>query len=179
MEDTMSKAHSLFVPAILFVLVASLCIANKPDVSYEELREGLKHQLYERQQGIMAQAPYEAFIEPYIKEAEKKLSIPQYLMKNPKNKSAALYFECLLNYNVAYFHGYARSYSGAQKDVAQYEQALLSSIELIKAEGKLQEMDAQAELEKTKEIFARANRRFYKKLGFGVRFFNFFRTLGS
>ncbi len=174
----MSKAHSLFIPAILFVFIASLSIANKPDVSYEQLREGFKAQLYERQQGIMAQAPYEAFIEPYIKEAEKKLQIPQYLMKNPKSKSAHAYFDCLLNYNVAYFHGYARTYSGAQKDVAQYEQALLESMELIKAESK-QEMDVKAELEKTKEIFARANRRFYKKLGIGVRLFNFFRTLGS
>lgn len=175
----MSKAHSLFIPVFLFVFIASLCIANKPEVSYEELREGFKHQLYERQQGIMDKAPYQAFIEPYIKEAEKKLSIPQYLMKNPKSKSAHWYFESLLNYNVAYFHGYARTYSGAQKDVAQYEEVLQQSIEQIKAEGKLQEMDVKEELEKTKELFARANRRFYKKLGFGIRFFNFFRTLGS
>ena len=47
------------------------------------------------------------------------------------------------------------------------------------AEGKLNDLDVQQEFAKTKELFARANRRFYKKLGIGVRIFNFFRTLGK
>ena len=49
----------------------------------------------------------------------------------------------------------------------------------MKAEGQLQDLDVSIELEKTKELFARANRRFYKKLGVGVRIYNFFRTLGK
>lgn len=174
----MSKALSLYFTTILFVFIASLCIASKPDISYEKLRTDFKHKMFERQQGIMAEEPYMAFIELYVQEAEKKLLIPQYLMQNPSSKSCGHYFTCLLNYNVAFFHAYARTYPGAKKAVAQYEVELAQSIELIKAEGQLQDVDANNELKKTKELFERANRRFYKKLGVGVRIYNFFRTLG-
>ena len=120
MEDTMSKAVALYINAILFVFLASLCIASKPDASYEKIRAEFKQKMFERQQGIMAEEPYKAFIEPYIKEAEAKLQVPQYLMENPKSGVSSIYFNCLLNYNVAFFHAYARTYSNAQKVVAQY-----------------------------------------------------------
>ena len=73
----MSKRFSLYEGAILFVILASLCIANKPAVSYEILRADFKHKLFGRQQNIMAEDRYMEFIEKYIKEAELKLVIPQ------------------------------------------------------------------------------------------------------
>lgn len=174
----MSKATSIYFNAFLFVFVASLCVAGKPQVTYEKCRTEFKHSLFERQQGIMEEAECKAFIEPYVQEAERTLRITHYLKEQSVSHWTSRYFNYLLNYNVAYFHAYAKTYSGAQDYLEQAEQELAECIALIALREKLK-FDVKVELEKTKALFVRLNNQFYKKLGYGIRCINFFRTLGT
>lgn len=174
----MSKATSIYFNAFLFVFIASLCIAGKPQVTYEKYRTEFKHSLFERQQGIMEEAEYKAFVEPYVQEAERTLRIAHYLKDQSVSHWTARYFNYLLNYNVAYFHAYAKTYSGAQEYLEQAEKELADCIGLIALRERLS-IDTKVELEKTKALCARLNHRFYKNLGYGIRFLNFFRTLGT
>ena len=71
-------------------------------------------------------------------------------MKNPRSSWCANYFNCLINYNVAYFNAYAKTYADAQRAVDQYELELAQIIEVIKAEGKLTDLDASQEFARQK-----------------------------
>lgn len=174
----MSKALPLYICTALIVGVASLCFTGKTTVSYPEVRSNFTEQLFKTHQSIMTHDAYMAFIERYLKEAESKLAVHQYLMENPNCSGCANYFNQLFNYNVAYLNAYAKTYSTAQQAVERSQADLEQAIERIKLDAQLP-IDVQKELALTKKIYQRACRHSYKKIGIGARIFNFFRTIGK
>ena len=137
--------------------------------SFDQLRQDFKQQLYQRQEGLMEQRKYEAFIEPFIKEAENKLQIPQYFSKNPNSPGIKDYFDCLLNYNVAWFHDHLTPNLSASNSLKTRGRDLYSIIEQIKNNEQLSNLDVQEEYKKTVALFLKVNKIYCKNLGFKTR----------
>lgn len=150
------------------------------DDTYENVREKFKADLYYRQGGIMSYEKYNAFIEPYLEEAERSLEVSVYMKDHPKTDAVSAYLYSLLSYNVAQFHRIAlsqhpvlrffRSINAEAHELLEKDrQQLLKHIQDIKQEGSLYNLDPEIELNKTSELFYRANLAFYEKSGIGFK----------
>jgi len=147
----------------------------KDSLAYQELRNDFKHQLFARQKGLMKEyKKYEAFIEPYLVEAERCLKALQYCKQNARATKAKVYTANLLNYNVACFHHYAMPNKVTHGFLQLAQAELMNVITQIQSEGQLENFDAQQELKNTAQLFRRANKSFYKKLPYRFRVAAFF-----
>lgn len=138
--------------------------------SYVDIRNEFKLRLYHRQEGLMKQEKYLAFIEPYLQKAEKTLEIARYCMNNSDSRLSEDYFDCLLNFNVACFHDYIKSNTLTQNTVEKYSKQLLSCLVQIKNKAMLNSLDVEKEFAVTSMLFDQANRAYYKALGIHKKF---------
>jgi len=137
--------------------------------SYQELRNNFKEHLYLRQSALLSRKKYFKFIEPYLQKAEAKLSIVRYLQSNPEFDLNEDYFNSLLDYNVIYFNNYISKDKFASS-LLSYEQAVFNNIMKIKdSTVDLSDLDVQQELQQTIQLFQKANKAYYKKLGLHMK----------
>lgn len=88
---------------IKLMLLACVSFSLSIRSNYKNLREQFKKNCM-LQYGLMAHDKYMRFIEPHIIKTEKNLRIHQFLLEPSDNPLNHQYFDCLLQYNLAYFH---------------------------------------------------------------------------
>ncbi len=143
--------------------------------SYQELRNDFKHQLFARQQSLIKEYElYEAFIEPYLVEAEKTLKALQYCNKQAATWLSRKYTNFLLQYNVACFQQYAVPNKSTNETLKWAEADLMQVITEIKATGQIETLNVDQELKNTIQLFQGANKAYYKKLSYQFRVAAFF-----
>lgn len=141
---------------------------------YKELRTHFKKQMYFAQAGLMKEAEYNAFIDPYLQEIEKTSKVIQYCMESHDSGLCCQYMTRLHIYNIICFHNTVKSTQESKSALECRAEDLIELIEAIKAEGDLKDLDVQQEFKKTSDLIHRANKDYYKKLNFGTKIFLWF-----
>ncbi len=138
-------------------------------VSYNELKSDFKEELYRRQKGLMGHDSYLAFIDAYLSEGEKTLIVPQECLKLSDAQVAAAYFKALVYLNIAILYEYASSNTHNINKLKEHKANVLAAIQQVKVALQLDMLNPKAELQKTVELFTKANKAYYKKLNFAKR----------
>jgi hypothetical protein len=154
---------------ISFLIASSMACA----ISYQDLREDFKQELYGRQQGLMEYPQYMNFIESRLKRAEKELKVVKYLQQNPHVSWAKEYLGALADYNVASFYYYCRP---SQTEILRRAHGqLFKTLEQIKTHvPELKELNIHEELKSTEKLVYESNKEYYKKLGIKFKILSFF-----
>lgn len=170
-KDHMIQRFNLLVLAIFMVVGSQCCmmLATVPHTPYATLKRSFKEQLYGSQAGLMDYDEYMGFIEPYIQEAEKKLTIVHHLVTERNLMLCDHYFYYLLAYNVACFHNHVVQSAHTQERVDMQGSVLYAIIKKIQDSATIAGLDAGVEFVKTTELFGRANAAYYEHLSCGVR----------
>ncbi len=157
-----------FMKKLLISLLCLITVSIYP-VSYNDLKSDFKEELYRRQKGMMGHKDYLKFIEEYLNEGEKTLIIPQECLKLSNAHVAQDYFKALVYLNIAILYDYVSSNTHNKGMLEKHKENVLTTIQNVKTALQLYMLDPKTELQKTLELFTRANKTYYKKLNFAKR----------
>ncbi len=162
---------------VIFGLFVSCTALNAK--TYEEWRAKYKHDLFESQAGVLTEAEYSDFLEPYLQEAERKLNVPEYCRAHPDSDLVKEYFDCLLRYNFACFKKYIGTKDAYKARMKIAYDKLLDVMARMKTEWNLDDFDPVHDCAKVTKIIKKANEVFYGKLSIKNKAFCFFAKVGS
>ena len=108
-------------------------------------------------------------IEGYLIEGEKTLIILQECLKLSDAQVAEEYFKKLVYLNKAILYDYASSSTHNKNKLKEHKDNVRIAIKQVKVALQLDWLDPNVELQKTVELFTKANKAYYKKLNFAKR----------
>ena len=112
---------------------------------------------------------YMEFIEPHIARTEKLLNVHPFLVKNSDHQVSIDYFNCLLQYNLAYFHYHVNATAKNKEAVKTIRSQLFGLIKKINALAVPESFDVQHEFKVTIESFHTSTKEYYKKLNRAIK----------
>ena len=147
---------------IIFILFAGLVYADH--VEPELVIEAIIDDLYMQQEGLMSRAKFDAYIKPFIKEAQESLPSMHHAIHNFYTKSCNYYIYCFLKYYPASFRCFINPNPYNQQKTFRLRMNLTEAIEWVNRDFGTKDFDVTQEFQATHDLLEKANTAYYQNL---------------